>query len=238
MLRETMSLPGADVIRLRDSNKDLRMGDFVSRVKLAWNREHAPNSRRRTPIDGRASERVVRRILDHFVLLVSFSLSLSVFLSRARSRALSLSLSPFRSRVPTRQPLDNIGQNTIRYILANRVNKNAVVNFPERPAVPLEMNAGTACRRRGTGALLFLAGAALTVPVYDLLTGREIVLTLCSIERSPSSHAPRDRNKVTARRDFVLRGRGSLRMGSTTSTNYQSCRFSKSPARSLPSIRI
>jgi hypothetical protein len=38
-----MSLLSADVIRLRDSNKDLRLGDFVSRVKLAWNREHASN---------------------------------------------------------------------------------------------------------------------------------------------------------------------------------------------------
>lgn len=46
-----MSLLGADVIRLRDSNKDLRLGDFVSRVKLAWNREHVSN--RKTAIDGR-----------------------------------------------------------------------------------------------------------------------------------------------------------------------------------------
>lgn len=63
-----MSLLGADVIRLRDSNKDLRLGDFVSRVKLAWNREHASN--RKTAIDD--------RFRMHPIPLSFFSLSLSL----------------------------------------------------------------------------------------------------------------------------------------------------------------
>lgn len=61
----TMSLLGADVIRLRDSNKDLRLGDFVSRVKLAWNREHVSN--RKTAIDGR-----MHPAFDPYILFFSF----------------------------------------------------------------------------------------------------------------------------------------------------------------------
>lgn len=66
-----MSLLGADVIRLCDSNKDLRLGDFVSRVKLAGNREHASN--RKTAIDGRFR---MRSVPDPFVFFLSLSLSL------------------------------------------------------------------------------------------------------------------------------------------------------------------
>lgn len=69
LLRDDVAPPGADVIRLRDSNKDLRLGDFVSRVKLAWNREHASN--RKTAIDGRFR---MRPAFDPFVF---FSLSIA-----------------------------------------------------------------------------------------------------------------------------------------------------------------
>lgn len=44
---ETVSLPGVDVIRVRDSNKDLRLVDFVSRAKLVWNRKHASREKGR-----------------------------------------------------------------------------------------------------------------------------------------------------------------------------------------------
>jgi len=67
-----MSLLGADVIRLRDSNKDLRMGDFVSRVKLAWNREHASN--RKTAIDGRFRMRSAFNLCIFFFLFPLFFL--------------------------------------------------------------------------------------------------------------------------------------------------------------------
>jgi len=68
----TMSLLGADVIRLRDSNKDLRLGDFVSRVKLAWNREHASN--RKTAIDGRFRMRPAFNPYIFFLFPLFFSL--------------------------------------------------------------------------------------------------------------------------------------------------------------------